>query len=954
MSIGKTSSKSSTTGATDPAVQSAYNSLLQQAQTTANTPLSLYSGQLVAPLTSDQNTGISDIQNAQGLAQPYLTQAAQYAQNGATPITTTPFSANAVNQYESPYQADVLSTTEAAENQQDQQAQQSLQGNITAAGAWGGDRSAVLQSQLAGQQALANNQTNAGIENTGYTNALNQFNTANQLGVQTQQANNQNNQATGYELGSLGTAMENTALTGGSALLNAGTAQQQVNQENLNVPYEQYLQQQAYPYQNEDFLASLLPGITSGTGTTSNSSSFSPFNYGSLVGLGNAYGAKDGGRIRLMDGGDSGSGGGLGSLIRLGAMLAMANGGRTRLASGGGSLSGYPMLPQVPSIGSYVPGASGSGGLSSPHASASGASGASSGAGGSAGKSGGSSSPFGSFLWGNPQSGATDASGGLIGQGGQAATMAGWGQDLGALIGLQHGGRPRLADGGNDDDAVFEDILNRTYPGPDQTAAVPAVPVAPAPAPQTDGAMSLADTPPDWRSQATNYATGASDSTPTWDDGQPVVTGTPDSPDAPSGGLASPASGNVLWQAPDTPTDWGHVLLSGLAGFASTGNLGKGLAAGMKDYDAEKDPNPEVDHSGSTVMVKYGSPGQRGQLIDTGIPTEAALNAQAANSFKVANMQTASDDRQAAIAQRAQAAKDRAADMAQAEADRAAYQKGLLALGSQRADSGQYAGMQPGKGVDANGQPVDGVYSLDKRTGKPLFTPGAVLDPKGAGAAGMSGREGVYFNRVAAAGNEAATAAANIMELPRTVSTGIFGGRTQAPGLLGAAKESLTNAATSQDVQSYNTMIAGVSRNLAAIESSGLAPNGSLTHSMDSVILKEGDSDITKMRKMAEMRQIVEKGLEPNLANPKIPDEQKTLVKNIIGQMQTAIPFTQHDITALQHAKNPQSTIADIVKARRLGGNGGGSKFQEGRVLHQNGNLYKVTNGVPVYQGAAP
>lgn len=928
MSIGKTSSKSSTTGATDPSVQSAYQSLLGQAQQTASTPYQGYTGQLVAPLNDTENQAISQIQGAGGLAAPYLTQAAQYAQAGATPITTTPFSQQAVDQYMSPYQNDVINSQVALENQQDAQQQQSLAGNITAAGAWGGDRSAVLQSQLGGQQTLANNSTNANLENQGYQSALGQFNTANTLGVQTQQANNQNNQATGYELGSLGNSLQTNALNSANSLLSAGSLAQNTSQNADTAAYQQYQQQLAYPYQNEQFLASLLPGITQGTGTTTNSSSTQPFNYGSLVGLGNAY----------------------------------ARGGRTKLASGGMPLSGSPMFISPPNLQSYVPAPQGGMSLSQGNQGGGTASGGSN-YGGQGGSQNGSLQ---SFMWGNPQSDTADASSGLFGSGGQKATMAQWGDDLskgissglGFLDFLQKGGRTHLADGGADDAAAFDAILDQEYPGDGSLAAVPA---APAPqGPSGASAMSLQDTPPQWRDQATNFAPDASgglqdqsgSAAPTWDDGTPVATA-----DGGQGGGLSSSSGKVLWQAPDTPTDWGHVLLSGLAGFASSGNLGKGLAAGMKDYDDQMDPHPEVDHSGASVMIRYGAPGQRGQLIDTGIPTEAALNAKAMNSYRMANMDTVNQTRQAAIAERAQAAQDAVAQRSAAASEAAANRAAQLRIAAMTADQGHYQ-WQPGTQNDPKtGQPVSGMWRLPTRGGEaPQFVPGDAITGKasaGGAGSGLSGREGVFFNRVTQAGNAATAAMSNIMELPITIDRGILGGRSQGPSLLDAGKEDLANAVTPEDAQGYNVMLAGVSRNLSAIEASGLAPNGSLTHSMDSLTIKPGDTQDTKLRKMAEMRQIVETGLEPNLSNPRLPPEQKALVQKIITQAKTAVPFTQHDITALQSSKNPQASIRDVMQKKGLGGGGGGAQFHEGQVLHQGGNLFKVVNGTPVYQGPA-
>lgn len=188
-------------------------------------------------------------------------------------------------------------------------------------------------------------------------------------------------------------------------------------------------------------------------------------------------------------------------------------------------------------------------------------------------------------------------------------------------------------------------------------------------------------------------------------------------------------------------------------------------------------------------------------------------------------------------------------------------------------------------------------------------------DERDKTSGGMSARSEIFHQRIVLAGNEAVTTARNIMELPVTSSRGVAGGRQQGSGLLSAFAETLTNKMTSQEVQDYNTMVPGLTRNLSAIESAGLAPSGSLTHQMEGVILKEGDTNITKIRKMAEVRQIVEKGLEVSLDNPKLSQAQRDRVTKIINDMKDAIPFTQSDITKLQReAKtNPKATLSDVI-----------------------------------------
>lgn len=227
-------------------------------------------------------------------------------------------------------------------------------------------------------------------------------------------------------------------------------------------------------------------------------------------------------------------------------------------------------------------------------------------------------------------------------------------------------------------------------------------------------------------------------------------------------------------------------------------------------------------------------------------------------------------------------------------------------------------GLQPMAKTDiATTKPPSGYRA--KPDGTLEAIPGGPADKNGA--AGLGGRESVMFQRVMNSANSATEALKNISELPVGASTGVFGvGASPGTSLFASAKGALTNALSSQEVQDYNTMLAGVSRNLSTIETAGLAPNGSLTHSMDAIQLREGDSNLTKLRKLAEMRQIIVKGIETNTSNPKLPKDQKDLVNGIIDQVKTAIPFTQHDITELQRRqnKNPSTTLQDLMKEQGL------------------------------------
>lgn len=189
----------------------------------------------------------------------------------------------------------------------------------------------------------------------------------------------------------------------------------------------------------------------------------------------------------------------------------------------------------------------------------------------------------------------------------------------------------------------------------------------------------------------------------------------------------------------------------------------------------------------------------------------------------------------------------------------------------------------------------------------------------GDGAGGLGSRESIFIGRVLTSANEAAADLANIVELPIESSTGWFGGRKQGTTLLGATKEVLANKMTSQDVQSYNVMTSGIQRSLAGIESQGLVPSGLLSHQMDAVVIKEGDTYMTKMQKLAQIRQIIEKGLDATIANKKISDEQRELAYGILKSIEDSVPFTQKDLIRLgrEQEKNPDITMSDMFNEKK-------------------------------------
>ncbi len=263
MSSGGTNT-TSTSSAPPQQFLDAYSAANTAASNVASVPYENYTGQTVAQLSPDQTAAFGQVENLTangGVQQPYLTAANNAYTQAAEGIDPANF-ATTEAAYQSPYTQQVLNSTEQSEMNTDAQQEQQMAGNAVSAGAWGGDRSAVLQGITAGQQALANNTTNAGIEQAGFNQA-----------TSTAEANQWLNSQAGAGEANLGSEAQATGLSGASALLQSGGLEQQQAQENLNVPYEQFLAGEAYPFQTTGWEANIAEGLGGASGGTSSTTS---------------------------------------------------------------------------------------------------------------------------------------------------------------------------------------------------------------------------------------------------------------------------------------------------------------------------------------------------------------------------------------------------------------------------------------------------------------------------------------------------------------------------------------------------------------------------------------------------------------------------------------------------------------------------------------------------------
>ena len=237
-------------------------------------------------------------------AQPYNQAATNFALMGAGPVNAQQIGGQQIGQFMSPYLGSVVGSEAALLNQNNQQAMSGQLGSAIQSGAFGGDRGGVAAANLAQQQQLANANIYSNLLNTGYGQALSAAQQQQGVNLSAEQANRAALQqasgqlagigqqgyaqgtGTGAQLASLGQGVygmgagtsqalaglgagaQSAALQGAQAQLGAGTLQQQTQQAQDTALYNQFLQQQSYPFQTSQFLANVAEGTGALSGST--------------------------------------------------------------------------------------------------------------------------------------------------------------------------------------------------------------------------------------------------------------------------------------------------------------------------------------------------------------------------------------------------------------------------------------------------------------------------------------------------------------------------------------------------------------------------------------------------------------------------------------------------------------------------------------------------------------
>lgn len=254
--MGKKTQKTTSTQTTRPPqyIEDAYKGLLSRAQGVADTPYSEATERQVAGFTAPQTQAFQNVQNIQGIQNPYIGQAADYANSGASTIT-----ADNIGQYLNPYQNQVIDSTLQQIGRNNAMQQGQLTGNAALKGALGGDRVGVAQAELARNQDMTTADVLSRMNSQNYNQALSaaQADKSRQFqGAQMSAALGNQAQQAGYQdIGSL---------------LGIGSVQQQQQQSEYDTATGNAQQQQQYPFNTTQWLAGITQGLGSTAGGTTN------------------------------------------------------------------------------------------------------------------------------------------------------------------------------------------------------------------------------------------------------------------------------------------------------------------------------------------------------------------------------------------------------------------------------------------------------------------------------------------------------------------------------------------------------------------------------------------------------------------------------------------------------------------------------------------------------------
>ena len=211
--------------------------LFDRAEAVTTEPFQRYEGQRLATTTPQQQAAYQGVEEMVGGYKPYIATAdlltAQAAQQSTDPA--------AIASRMSPYQQAVVDIQKREALRDANKLQQQIGASAVGAGAFGGSRQALAETELARQTG----QRLADIQAVGSQQAFQQA--MNQLS-----ADRAASLAAGQQFAGLGAQQQQLGLAGLGALETVGGTQQAQQQKALDIAYEDFARETTYPHQHSD------------------------------------------------------------------------------------------------------------------------------------------------------------------------------------------------------------------------------------------------------------------------------------------------------------------------------------------------------------------------------------------------------------------------------------------------------------------------------------------------------------------------------------------------------------------------------------------------------------------------------------------------------------------------------------------------------------------------------
>ena len=220
--------------------------LFERGEAVTTEPFQRYEGQRLAATTPQQQAAYQGVEQMVGGYKPYIATAdlltAQAAQQSTDPA--------AISARMSPYQQAVVDIQKREALRDANKLQQQIGASAVGAGAFGGSRQALAETELARQTG----QRLADIQAVGSQQAFQQA--MNQLS-----ADRAASLAAGQQFAGLGAQQQQLGLAGLGALETVGGTQQAQQQKALDIAYEDFARETTYPQQQLQEMSSVLRGF---------------------------------------------------------------------------------------------------------------------------------------------------------------------------------------------------------------------------------------------------------------------------------------------------------------------------------------------------------------------------------------------------------------------------------------------------------------------------------------------------------------------------------------------------------------------------------------------------------------------------------------------------------------------------------------------------------------------